>query len=345
MLVLSCCFAKSLAFMDILEFISAQELEFGEDRFAARNFRLECGLLPQRVDGYLCSSPLPPYVADPAEAVQGLDAFHKRYIRQHVQAGVRTDLFTQTATSCPDTFRPGCHLDEYGMADDNLDLVRIEDLRFLARIALWESSEASPLLARVAESNRANRPITAEDQHDCQALLTSWQQASDNRPLFATFWEDAKEVLSSLAPNWAEELRDRLGLAHYDPSTRMGPIPIVVFRYPVRRVPRRKGVKERFLVRPSVLDGTLNPAFYTGPPGSGVGSTVDLTLRDDDPWQEVVHPAMPLGPGDVWAVGQVTAAAPDPLTSTRGHHSLKLMLKDPDSDFSLLCEEVDGDLL
>ena len=98
------------------------------------------------------------------------------------------------------------------------------------------------------------------------------------------------------------------------------------------------------MVRPSVLDGRLSAAFYTAPAGSLAGATVDLRLRDDEPWQELVHPAIEFTVEHLWAVDVITASVGDALSATRGHHALKLC-GNADSDFVDLCGEVDGDLI
>lgn len=342
-MTLTSSFDCSPGFTSLLKCLSAEEA-IGDRRFPPRNFRLECELPEGRVQQYLARPTLPGAVSDPARAFEELDVHHKGYLWNEVQAGSRIDGFSEKSPDCPDTFRRDCQLTEFGESDEDLFLVRLEEMRFVSTQASWDFEEASHLLRQVAENNRRGSAPAADQIADCKELLTRWQVASDNRPLFAAFWEETADVLTALAPAWADELRDRMGLAHYDAVARLSPIRVVAFRYPINRVAKRSGSDQRLLVRPSVLDGSLNPAFYTGAPGSGVGSTVDLVTREDQPWQEVVHPAVYVRPSDVWAVGEIVTGLVEPLERARSFHSLKVAVGSPNTDFANLCEEVDGDL-
>jgi hypothetical protein len=98
------------------------------------------------------------------------------------------------------------------------------------------------------------------------------------------------------------------------------------------------------LVRPSVLDGGLSEAFYTAPPESEVGATIDLVVRNDKPWAEIIHPAVEFMPENIWSVGIIRTGLPASLSASRAHHALKLC-SGAKADFIDLCQRVDGDIL
>lgn len=202
-------------------------------------------------------------------------------------------------------------------------------------------------LAEAVGSDRRNGS-TSPRAAEFDDILTSWQQGRDldNRPVFAAFWNNATELLTDPGPGWPDELRDRLGLAHLTPGARCrhDGIPILVFRYAAATIPRVPQSPLRFVARPTVLDGSLSPAFCTSPMGSGRGSTLDLGEHDDAPWEEVVHPAVTFSARHVWAGGTITRDVPPTLAAARGLHYAELCMSGP-ADFVRLVEHVENDLL
>lgn len=329
------------AFTDLLEQLAKDE-QIGDGRFAPRNFLLECELPQPRIDAYLGHSNVPTANPDSGAALSHLNKFHNDYLAREVRSGSRANRFSDSDPSCPATFRAGCQIDEYGGADDNLLLVRLEAANDIANFSGVPTPALIALFEEVALANRNGSPLSHDQRSRSAGVLSSWQLQCDNRPLFAAFWEEAKGALQNLGDGWPDELRDRMGLVHYDPHYRGAPIPVVVFAYRVSLIPKGRA-DLRLLVRPSVLDGSLNPAFYTAPPKSGVGSTVDLGLRDDEPWQEIVHPSVRVEPKHIWAVGEITTPPSAPLRECRALHRQKLQVK-YNADFGPLCDDIDGDL-
>jgi hypothetical protein len=316
-----------------------------DGRFSARNFLLESNIPGDRVRQYLGRPDQPLPSGDDLHDLQQFSYFQNNYLSEELRLGVRTDAFDATHADCPETFRPGRSLVEFGGADDNLLLVRMDDISFIADHAGVSELEMLALLETLAPQVRSGK-IDATLRSTCGNLLRKWQDSVDNRPLFTGFWEGAELSMRDPKPGWATELRDRFGLVHYDSMLRhrTAGIPAVLFRYPVTLIPRSSPGGPRFLVRPTVLDAPLNEAFYTAPPSSGIGSTVDLTIRDDDPWLELLHPAIQFRPEHVWAVDTVTFPSKDELAAARGRHVLKVCNVAP-NDFVDLCQVVDGDLI
>jgi hypothetical protein len=338
-------FSGALSFAARLDELSdADSLQDG--RFPARNTRLENTLPDERVASYL---PLGDVDLGAGAAVDKLDAWnghHDAYLAAHVRRGYRAVPFEPADADTPETFRFRHRLDEYGHLDPGLDLLRVENLAYIARLTGEGTQELTTLAEAVGldRRNGSNSPRAGE----LDDVLAIWQEATDldNRPVFAAFWNDATDLLAEPRRGWPDELRDRLGLAHLAPAARSrhGGIPIVVFRYAAAIIPRVPRSPLRFVARPTVLDGALSPAFCTSPAGSGRGCALDLGEHDDAPWQEVIHPAVTFGARHVWASGTITRDVPDTLASARGLHYVQLCLTGH-SDFVGLVEDVERDLL
>jgi len=222
--------------------------------------------------------------------------------------------------------------------------VRVEDLDSIANRTRTPRNEIRDIANDIATSNRDGVGDKAKWE-PLTYILQSWHDILDNRPVFATYWEDAQSVLADPKPGWAEELRDRLGLVHYEPAQKSGgEMDVIVFRYPVRLIPRLNRTGPRMLLRPTVLDSRLSQAFCTAPAGGGVGSALDLAGRDDDPWREVIHPPVELKPEHIWAADTLTASPPADLATSRALHIIKLCHR-ASPDFQELCNAVDRDLM
>lgn len=320
---------------------TAQDARLENGRFPSRNFLLECEVSSPRVQKYLDQLDTPSAGSDSFDLQAQLNRFHNRYLDSEVRVGVRSQPFDESALDCPETFRAGCHTKEFGGTGSEVLLVRVEELRFVAGTALWDYDSAKDLLSRVGDANRRGAAISNADRVSVAGLLDGWQDRVDARPLFAAFWDDAHDASDWARAGWANVLRDRMGLAHYDPALR-GNIDIVMFQYPVAPI-AVNAIGARLLVRPTVLDASLSEAFYTAEPFSGTGSAVDLEIRDEAAWQEVLHPPFRLGPAHIWGLDSITADLPSTLAQARQQHLVKTVVAST-RDFADLCEEVDGDL-
>lgn len=313
-------------------------------RFPARNFRLEWQVPMGRVMNYVNIVNMPDGITDASNALNQLNLLHNRYLEAFIYLGTRVGKFDQTSADCPEAFRVALHLDEFGHSEENLLLVRVEDLDFLARRTGVPKNELRQIVNDVAISNRSDDGDGSK-RTPLVDILQRWHDSLDNRPTFASYWEDAQSILADPRSGWAEELRDRLGLLHYEPARKSGrEMEVIVFRYPVRLIPRFDRSSPRLLLRPTVLDAALSEAFCTAPAGTGVGSTVDLAGRDDDPWQEVIHPPIELKPEHVWAIDTLTVSPPAGLAHSRAIHIIKLCLK-ATLEFQELCNAIDRDLI
>ncbi len=263
-------FSTIAALADALLLIS-ETSSIGNRRFPARNFRLEYQIPARRSANYAGIVGTFNNTTDASDAFRELNMLHNRYVEKFVYIGTRVTKFDVASEDCPESFRTASKLDEFGHSDENLLLTRTEDVDFIARRAGISKNELRGMLDDAATNNRGGN----NDHSKLLPLvdiLQQWHDSLDNRPVFSAYWEDAQSILADPKPGWAQEIRDRLGLLHYDPAWKPGrEMDVVVFRYPVRLIPRPDRSSPRLLLRPTILDGALSAAFCTAPAGTGGG--------------------------------------------------------------------------
>lgn len=147
-------------------------------------------------------------------------------------------------------------------------------------------------------------------------LLDKWFNAKDGRPVYCGFFADFEDdFFDASNTGWADALRDRLGLAHFDPGDLRKPIDILAFKYPVNQVARLVGAAThtRPLIPPTVLDGDFSEAFCPPPAGGLTGHVVNLDwvdleerrLRSAALRREVLHPKTRLQAKHLFRVGRI----------------------------------------
>jgi hypothetical protein len=286
-----------------------------DSRFLGRNFLLDEAVLDPRGDAYEAEGG----AAGHADTDAWQDR-HEDYLVERVRLGQPASgppgkLNPAHPAACPETFRFSESF-TFATAKTDLDLLRVVNARSVARYA------------RVVESDllALAREVLASGDHgsaawfDLAAYLGTWSSRLDLRPVYATFWQDQRELFEKNRPDWADALRDRLGLLHLKPVLH-GEVPILVFRYPVSEVPRHAQVRDgRPLAAPTVLDGELCEAFCPAPKGETCGRVVDLSAPFDEPSREVLHPFFPYRVEHLFRVGTVRRAAPASLWEARKTH-------------------------
>lgn len=217
--------------------------------------------------------------------------------------------------------------------------MRVEEAGFVARRA---GQPDARLLSLARDTLRAD----AAAARVLDALLETWARKIELRPVFAAFWEDLSDVFGATPgedpPGWADELRDRLGLAHHDPAARAGRIDVLIFRYRVDAVPGPKSNHaQRLLVPPTVLDGRFSPAFCPAPTGGLTGHTLDLG-GGSRLCREVLHPTLPFRAVHLFRVGAIERpVSPGLLREARGLHLAAVRAASAREDYAL---GTDGDL-
>lgn len=311
-----------------------------ESAFVARNFLLDEGIPTERVESYRLANA----VADHG-TVSTWSKRHRDYLYGQVWLtgdgfGPPSPVDADDVDQCPETFRRAAATSPYAAVDERLDLIRVVDLSFLASKASYPAAQVRALAERVTGST-----ASSADRDELDVVLATWTKAIDLRPVFAGFWEDLRDIFgadsTSDPPSWADALRDRLGLVHYDAA--LSAIDILVFRYPVRLVPKLHGSGLRPIVPPTVLDGSHSDAFCPAPKGTP-GHTVDLNaVTELRARREVVHPAVALCAEHVFRAGTIRRTTDrDVLPLARHAHLTQVRDASGRVDYAAA---TDGDLL
>lgn len=180
-------------------------------------------------------------------------------------------------------------------------------------------------------------------QADAKALLEEVCRSLNTnpyavRPRFAAFAQELDEDIA--AADWADRLRDRLGLAHYPPKQRTGPWPVILMRYKVREVAnraRRAGAGHALTV-PTVLDDRPYEIFHPAPCGADYGRTLHLgdNSNCDRLASEVLHLRIDYSPSHIWKIGAIRTRADisdDRLAQLRETHLFCLCYSSGRDDF------------
>ncbi len=312
-------------------FLRSEAAGKNEQRFPARNFLLDESVVRERADSYHLWAGVD--FADGGAWAGG----HMDYLREAVyidQArGVPRKLDPRRHDRCPETFRFDTAFRAYGGAYRKLRLVRVVKADFVAReggVRLGELLAAGrELVAARAEGRKVDEDAAAlvED------VLVTWGERCQLRPVWASFLQDHDDLFKADpagdASDWADDLRDRLGMSHLSPPA-AGTAPILVFVYPVSAVPDRRDFKGKPLAIPTVVDGDLSPAFCPAPGADPVGRVVHLGSADREPAREVIHPFFVPTAKHLFRVGEVTRQAPADLSPARTRHLRHLRELRPD---------------
>lgn len=284
----------------------------------ARNFLLDEGVTAERAGVYLRT-------IGTAGGTAAWKRRHERYLREEVRLpqpanGIPATLDPARPDRCPATFRSEENFRAFGSAYQGLQLLRLVDVPSIAKAA---SLPLADMVAagRAQAAGRGGEP----EAHLLAAAFHLWNQSCDLRPTYATFQVDHEELFGAQPehdePGWADILRDRLGLAHFDPVRLGVPFPVFVFRYSVSAVPKRKDLpRGRPLAVPTVLDLVLSSAFCPAPREDTCGRVVHLGATGDAPGREVLHPFRALRVDELFRVGEVRAPVPADLWPARRAH-------------------------
>lgn len=197
--------------------------------------------------------------------------------------------FMEIGDGIPHTFDTAlgpARLSEIGI-DPYLKVVRLEALT--RPLSYWRTRpDVSPLQAlRDAHAS--------EDHATVDGFLAVWNESNvrDHRPAFAAWGHQLSDELD--ADDWANRLRDRLGLEHHDGSAE--PIPVALMEYRVLDVLRAAtdaGITYP-ITAPTVLDIPPGPYFFPSPRELAYGRAMSLVpiVNDDDLLAEMLHVRIP----------------------------------------------------
>ena len=306
-------------------------------RFIPRNFLLDERIDAQRAGSY--ASLLP---SAGLASFADWDAAHNNYLERHIFTKPpfghdHHAIATDDAAVCPETFRSPLALATFQGTDLDTHFVRMMAVADIA----WLSGRAEDEIFRLGEDCTKDpapaNPARTDLELVLEAAFTS--PKCDHRPVFAAFYEDVKAELSdATSTTWANQLRDRLGLYHFNQWSVRFPRRVFLFRYAVRDIPRRQGVAEaerRPIAVPTVQDHRFSAAFCPAPKGLSEGQVVDLQPAvNRQPAREVLHLFMPLEPRHLFRVGTVTTPVPDYLGPARKEHIFWLRLLSDREDYA-----------
>lgn len=207
--------------------------------------------------------------------------------------------------------------------DTELEIVRLESLE-------W------PLALKHISFEKFEQSFNSGDTHFISEFVQSWNDERDNRPAFAAFRHEVADLLE--ADDWAKQLRDRLGLAHYHAVN--APIPVALMKYKVSDVLRaaRKAVQSVAFVAPIVFDNGPWSYFFPSPRSLSCGRTMSLRPIEDDSnlLAEFLHYRLPYKPAMLKKVGLIDQPIPDiAIKDLRNHHLLAIRLASGSYEFGL----------
>ena len=255
------------------------------------------------------------------ESIDALDQWHDRHNRY---ADRVLEIDPEEAT-VPPTFRELNRSNHLPLIDQRQYLVRVED-------AAWACGCAGITLEDLMTWTEAlrgdDKALRAQAESGLQKVADAWNPLRDQRPLFATTYLQVEDVLEDGQGDWAERLRDCLGLGHYTPGED-GIVSVLVMRYTVEEALAQGGA----CAVPTLLDSRLSRFFYPSPhsacpdrtdDGTCLGRTVDLSPVDEEEGYEMgcelLHPRLDYRPEHFYRLGHIENPPGMPLEKLRRFH-------------------------
>ncbi|MBF0325252.1 MAG: hypothetical protein HQL42_09275 [Alphaproteobacteria bacterium] len=219
-------------------------------------------------------------------------------------------------------------------------LVRVESLDFAMKHGLISSLDEIDAALRVVAADKPDGELTPAGAAGVLDKVVAALNINPHsyRPRFAAFLDEVQA--EAKAADWANALRDRLGLVHHQPTAEHGPLPVALMRYKVEEVvtqARRQGAAHPFAV-PTVLDAEMWEVFHPAPRQADYGRTLHLAgdVECEHKTSEVLALRIDYKRTHLWKVGAVTSRRkPDgtELTELRQQHLLCLQYLNDRNDF------------
>ena len=282
-----------------------------EHRATADNYVFEEAVSTERTSAFEA------FVGDVANDQALMDG-HVDYVRGNLEIDGET----------PDTFRIDLRPSGTNKPDEAQDLVRVEGLRGPLEACFgFRASDGYDVLLRHYETIKK---AWQDGSHDGSALvdkfLEIWNARRDERPAFSTFLDGLREDAESA--DWQHLLRDRLGLAHYEPRPGT-PIPVALMVYSVREVITAARADAVPITCPTVLDSKPWPYYFPAPEVMPYGRA--MALRTDGGEEslqpEILHTRIEYKRSHIKAMALIERPwGPKELRDLRNHHLLKIRL-------------------
>lgn len=282
-----------------------------EDRARADNYVFEEAVSAER------KATFEAFLGDCADSQALLDG-HVAYVKNNLEIDGET----------PDTFRIDLGPTGAGDRDEAQELVRVEGLyRPLAdHYGLKESDGIAAVLKRYEELKAAWESTSPEDNALVNKFLWKWNRNRDDRPAFAAFLDGLRDDAEH--DDWQHLLRDRLGLAHYQPRPGV-PIPVALMVYTVKEVTVAARTDAVPMTCPTVLDSRPWAYYFPAPEEIPYGRA--MALRTDGGEEslqpELLHTRIEYKRSHIKAMALIERPwGPEELKNLRNHHLLKVRL-------------------
>lgn len=257
------------------------------------------------------------FVGDVANDQELLDR-HVDYIRDNLEIDEET----------PDTFRLALGPTANFKLDEAQDLVRVEGLRGpLEEFFGFRASDGVNLLLKSYEDiKKAWNGNSRDSGALLNKFLKTWNARRDERPSFSTFLDSLRDDAGHV--DWQHRLRDRLGLAHYEPQSGI-PIPVALMVYSVKEVTAVARADAAPFACPTVLDSKPWGYYFPAPEVIHYGRAMALRTdgSEDNLQPEILHTRIEYKPSHIKALALIERQwGPKDLRDLRNHHLLKIRL-------------------
>lgn len=269
----------------------------------AKNVHLEEGISSSR-QAYFESMPFSPL----GDSWNDLTSRHIEYVR----------LYVETSLEQPQTFQDALEPNDVGDIDDAQLIVRLEGL-------------SRPMNAFGCSFEDLRVAHEDDDVDFLSEFCEVWNDNRDLRPAFSTLLSEVTDELSE--GDWADLLRDRLGLAHYSPTG--SPEPVALCRYSVASV-HSEAATGYPITMPTVLDCKPWEFYFPAPKSLQFGRAMALTPceNEEDLKVEFLNSRVTYSPETIWKIGQIVTPAPlHDIGDLREHHLFALQVASGDDTF------------
>lgn len=235
----------------------------------------------------------------------------RRHI-DYVNRYVKTDL--DQPHTFQDTFGPN----DVGDIDHAQLIVRLEGL-------------ARPMREFGCTFDELKAARDADDIVFLDEFCEFWNQRRDLRPAFSTLLSEVKDEIDQI--DWADALRDLLGLAHYSANTT--PEPVALCKYSVADV-RNEATTGFSITMPTVLDSEPWEHYFPAPKSLQFGRAMALTPchGDENLKVEFLNSRVTYSHKNIWKIGMIVTPAPrSDIGELRVLHLLALQIASGDHTF------------
>jgi hypothetical protein len=193
------------------------------------------------------------------------------------------------------------------------DVVRLETISGMRNRAKGldvDESEAAELIEEMLLARKSGDILDPLREARLEKWIQRVNGGADRRPAFVAPFAEVESILAQ--PDWANRLRDSLGLGHIRPCGG-NPMAVVLMQYNLVRVHNAHIGKPGWAATPTVLDDVSgqmpNPCFFPAPKkasSDGYGYTVDLAITDATYRREFLHGHISYELADIRNIGFVT---------------------------------------